>query len=71
MVEESFILRANSQPRSSEINMRIEISPHFASCLTLALTYMLFAEQKLTIKIAYLDVIVVSHCHFSSLRAEA
>ena len=51
--------------------MRIEISPHLASCLTLALTYVLFAEQKLAIEIADLDVIVVSHCHFSSLRAEA
>lgn len=51
--------------------MRIEISPHLASCLTLALTYVLLAEQKLAIEIADLDVIVVSHCHFSSLRAEA
>lgn len=66
IIEDTFILRTDSQLDGVEIGILIDAFTYSAGSFALVFAYMLSAEQKLSIKVTDLYVVVVSDAHFAS-----
>ena len=50
-----------------KVTFRIKLSSNLTSSLTFIFSYMLFSKQKLSIKITYLNIVIISNCAFTIL----
>ena len=71
VIKERLILLTDSKLCRFEINFSIDCSSNCTSSLTFILSNVLSSEQKLTIEITYLNIVIVCNCDFTSFCAES